>query len=152
MAESRIVFVLKSMAGAVLLLVLFIYIPAVTVKKMAEKKTEKMMSEVRKVTGSLDVSREDIIRCLKLIKDPEFQINIYDLGLVKEIKLKDNKDTEVVLQIYSHCPYKIELYLMVKKSLQDIQEIGDVRVKIETADSWDYLKLKKKTDSMDKTD
>ena len=49
--------------------------------------------------------RHDIIEALKTLFDPEIPINIYDLGLIYEVIVSDDKDVYVQMTLTSpNCP------------------------------------------------
>ena len=143
MKKTKIKFsyILKILACAGLMLLLFFYLPLAVRKVLSVYRTKELLQEMKKETGGMRVTREDVVRCLRLIDDPEFHRNIYDLGLVKSVMISEEKNIEVVLQTIPNCPYKMELYLVVKQMLENIPDVGHVRVKLEAATSWDYLKL-----------
>ena len=39
--------------------------------------------------------QQDIIAALRTLKDPEININIYELGIVYRIDISDNNDVEI---------------------------------------------------------
>ena len=44
---------------------------------------------------NLTVKKEDIINQLKEVFDPEIPVNIYDLGLIYEIRIDDEKKVKI---------------------------------------------------------
>ena len=122
-----------------MLLILF-YVPQKISKTIAAKRNKETLKRVRNVSSRMSVNRDDLINCLKMINDPEFNENIIDLGIVKEVHLDKDNNVFVVIRLYYQCPYKLEMYLLIKESLKQIKGIKKVRVKIEHTDSLDYLK------------
>ena len=50
-------------------------------------------------------AKEQIIEALRTVCDPEIMINIYDLGLVYDIRQKDNGDVEIDMTLTAPtCP------------------------------------------------
>jgi len=149
--RKNILYWIGGVIGAALLIFFFLFLPKMIGKAISEKKEASVLRQVREELQGRPVAKETVIKVLKLIDDPEFQTNIYDLGVVKEVALFD-KDVRVVLQTYPHCPYKIELYLVVKKALEEIDGIGKVHVKIVTAEDGLYheaLRVKKRRQEKD---
>ena len=48
---------------------------------------------------------DKIIRAIKTVYDPEIPVDVYELGLIYEIDIKDNKDVHVLMTLTSpSCP------------------------------------------------
>ena len=75
--------------------------------------------------------REDIIKELKTVYDPEItSINIFDLGLVYDIDIKD-KDVTITHTLTSmFCPMADEISANIKKAAERVKDVGNVRVKL----------------------
>ena len=75
--------------------------------------------------------REDIITQLKTVYDPEItSINIFDLGLVYDIDIKD-KDVTVTHTLTSmFCPMADAISASIKSAVEKVNGIGNVKVKL----------------------
>ena len=75
--------------------------------------------------------REDIITQLKTVYDPEItSINIFDLGLVYDIDIKD-KDVTVTHTLTSmFCPMADAISASIKSAVEKVDGIGNVKVKL----------------------
>ena len=75
--------------------------------------------------------REKIIEQLKTVYDPEItSINIFDLGLVYDIDIKD-KDVTVTHTLTSmFCPMADAISANIKKAVMKVEGIGEVKVKL----------------------
>ena len=75
--------------------------------------------------------REEIIKELKNVYDPEItSINIFDLGLVYDIDIKD-KDVTITHTLTSmFCPMADEISANIKKAVERVKDVGNVRVKL----------------------
>ena len=64
-----------------------------------------------------DITEEkNIVLALKQVYDPEIPVNIYDLGLVYEIKVDENKKAYIKMTLTApNCP-------MVDELLQDVHD------------------------------
>ena len=73
--------------------------------------------------------KEQIIEQLKTVYDPEItSINIFDLGLVYDIDVKD-KDVTVTHTLTSmFCPMADEISENIKKAIIKVEGIGKVKV------------------------
>ena len=75
--------------------------------------------------------KEEIIKELKTVYDPEItSINIFDLGLVYDIDIKD-KDVTITHTLTSmFCPMADEISNNIKKAVERVKGVGIVRVKL----------------------
>jgi FeS assembly SUF system protein len=82
-------------------------------------------------------SKEQIIEGLRLVADPEIMINIYDLGLVYDIRQKDNGDVEVDMTLTAPtCPVAGILPEQAANAVSDIKGVGVVTVKVVWEPAW----------------
>ena len=64
--------------------------------------------EFNNTKDNLTVKKEDIINQLKEVFDPEIPVNIYDLGLIYEIKINDEKIVNIEMTLTSpNCLRKV---------------------------------------------
>ena len=74
---------------------------------------------------------DKIIRAIKTVYDPEIPVDVYELGLIYEIDIKDNKDVHVLMTLTSpSCPAAESIPSDVKNRIEMIKEIKDVDVEI----------------------
>lgn len=91
------------------------------------------MSEKR----SIKDIREEAIKVLKTVYDPEIWVNIYDLGLVYDIDINDNMDIHVKMTLTSPtCPVAESLVQKVESKLSYIEGVNTVDVEIVWEPVW----------------
>ena len=74
---------------------------------------------------------DKIIRAIKTVYDPEIPVDVYELGLIYEIDIKDNKDVQVLMTLTSpSCPAAESIPSDVKNRIEMIKEINDVDVAV----------------------
>lgn len=74
---------------------------------------------------------DKIIRAIKTVYDPEIPVDVYELGLIYDIDIKDNKDVHVLMTLTSpSCPAAESIPNDVKNRIEMIKEINDVDVEI----------------------
>ncbi|MDR2652565.1 MAG: iron-sulfur cluster assembly protein [Prevotellaceae bacterium] len=79
-----------------------------------------------------------IITVLKNVYDPEIPVNIYDLGLIYEILIDDDKVVRITMTLTApNCPMADELVGDVYSSVKAIDEVSDVIVKLTFEPVWD---------------
>ena len=82
------------------------------------------------------VSREDIIAALKTVYDPEIPVNIWDLGLIYDIKI-DKKEIVVTMTFTSPtCPMMEEMLLQITNAVIGVANGIPVRVELVWDPPW----------------
>ena len=83
------------------------------------------------------IDKSEIIDSLKTIHDPELPINIYDLGLIYEIKLIEKNDLKVKMSLTAPgCPVAGEMPGQVANTLAKIPNIGLIEVELVWDPVW----------------
>ena len=78
-----------------------------------------------------------IIEEIKKIYDPEIPVNIYELGLIYKIDIKDEKKVNIEMTLTSpNCPVAESLPKMVKDNVLKIEEVSDVDLKLVWSPPW----------------
>lgn len=81
---------------------------------------------------------EKIIGTLKTCYDPEIPIDIFELGLIYEIKIDDEANTNVKMTLTSPaCPVAGSLPPEVEAKIRAIPEINNVSVELVWNPPWD---------------
>jgi FeS assembly SUF system protein len=84
---------------------------------------------------------EKIVDVLKTIYDPEIPVDIYELGLIYDVRI-DNKKISLDMTLTSpHCPVAESLPMEVRRSVEEIPEVEEVEVKIVWDPPWDKTKM-----------
>jgi FeS assembly SUF system protein len=78
-----------------------------------------------------------IITALKQIYDPEIPVNIYDLGLIYEIRIDENSNVHVRMTLTApNCPVAGDMPDMVKFEVQKVQGVKNVEVEMVYDPPW----------------
>ena len=81
--------------------------------------------------------KEKVISEIKKIYDPEIPVNIYELGLIYDISIKD-KDVSVKMTLTTpNCPVAESLPKEVKDSILEIEEVKKVDLDLVWEPPWD---------------
>ena len=82
--------------------------------------------------------KEKIIIEIKKIYDPEIPVNIYELGLIYEIKVEKDNNIKVKMTLTTpNCPVAESLPKEVKDSIMQIKEVNDVDLELVWDPPWD---------------
>jgi FeS assembly SUF system protein len=86
---------------------------------------------------SVDQIREDVIKVLETVHDPEIPVNIYELGLIYEIKVESGGEVHVRMTLTSPaCPVAGSLPGEVEDKIRWIDGVSDVQVELVWDPPW----------------
>ena len=84
----------------------------------------------------------DIIMALRQVYDPEIPVNVYDLGLIYEIKV--NEEHEVYIQMTltaPNCPMADYVMEQVKTAVEDVPGVVSVNIDLVFEPVWDKSRM-----------
>ena len=80
---------------------------------------------------------EEIIKKICEIYDPEIPVNIYELGLIYDVKISDDRDIMIEMTLTSpNCPVAESLPVEVEEKVSEIKTITSVKVNIVFEPPW----------------
>ena len=81
--------------------------------------------------------KEKIIAEIKKIYDPEIPVNIYELGLIYNIKIENGNSVTIKMTLTSpNCPVAESLPKEVKDSIMELSEVKDVDLQLVWDPPW----------------
>ena len=81
--------------------------------------------------------KEQIIEEIRKIYDPELPVNIYELGLIYDIKVKDEKFVYIKMTLTTpNCPVAESLPKEVKNGVMQVEGIKDVDLELVWDPPW----------------
>jgi FeS assembly SUF system protein len=81
---------------------------------------------------------ERIIDALRTIYDPEIPVDIYELGLIYEVKVDENAHAHVLMTLTSpSCPVAESLPLEVEDKVRSLEGIEKGKVELTFDPPWD---------------
>ena len=81
---------------------------------------------------------ERVIEILKTVYDPEIPVDIYNLGLIYRIELKDDASLEVDMTLTApNCPAADFLVEDVRIKLEGMSELSSAKVNLVFEPVWD---------------
>lgn len=84
-----------------------------------------------------NVLKEDVIRVLKTCFDPEIPVNIYELGLIYEVKVDENHFVHIRMTLTTpHCPAAESLPAEVNNKVKNLYGISGVKVDVVWEPIW----------------
>ena len=89
-----------------------------------------------------ELNKDIIIAEIKKIYDPEIPVDIYELGLIYNIEIIDNKRVNIEMTLTSpNCPVAEELPNEVKDNIKKLEGVSEVHLKIVWDPPWNKDKM-----------
>jgi FeS assembly SUF system protein len=81
--------------------------------------------------------RDQIEAALRTVYDPEIPVNIYELGLVYEIRIGDNNRIGITMTLTAPaCPVAGDIVREVEEKVREIETVSDVDVTLTFDPPW----------------
>ncbi len=82
--------------------------------------------------------KKEIIEEIRKIYDPEIPVNIYELGLIYNVKVENNNTAKIIMTLTSpNCPVAESLPKEVKDSVMQVEGIEKVDLDLVFKPPWD---------------
>ncbi|MDA8764426.1 SUF system Fe-S cluster assembly protein [Candidatus Pelagibacter bacterium] len=86
--------------------------------------------------------KEQVVSEIKKIYDPEIPVNIYELGLIYKIEIKEAKKVNIDMTLTSpNCPVAESLPRMVKDNILKLDGVDDVYLNLVWDPPWTKDKM-----------
>ena len=109
-------------------------------KKLEDFLPDKKSSYIKKFNNSnnsIKINREQVIACIRTVVDPEIPVNLYDLGLIYEIKINDNNDIKIKMTLTNpNCPVAGTMPESVGKSVEKLSNLNSIEVSLVWYPKW----------------
>ena len=84
----------------------------------------------------------DIIRALRQVYDPEIPVNVYDLGLIYEIKVNEEHEVYVQMTLTApNCPMADYVVEQVKAAVEDVPGVVSAQIDLVWEPIWDKSRM-----------
>jgi FeS assembly SUF system protein len=84
----------------------------------------------------------DIIGALRTVHDPEIPVNLYDLGLIYRIDVKDQGIVEIDMTLTAPgCPVASEMLGWVKTAVSGLEGVTEAKVNLVFDPPWDQSRM-----------
>ncbi|PHS69189.1 MAG: SUF system Fe-S cluster assembly protein [Methylophaga sp.] len=86
---------------------------------------------------SLDELKEDVIEMLKTIYDPEIPVNIYELGLIYDINISEDKKVDINMTLTAPgCPVAQSFPGDIEAKVATVPNVNEVKVELVWDPPW----------------
>lgn len=93
-------------------------------------------------SGDADEVKEAIVAALQTIFDPEIPVDIYNLGLIYDVEVNEDRDAVVTMTLTTpHCPVAESMPGEVEMTVLAVPGVRDAEVKLVWDPPWDPSKM-----------
>jgi len=84
------------------------------------------------------ITKDDVLRAIRPIQDPEIKISIVDLGLIYDVEIADlGRKVEIRMTLTSPaCPVGPEIVALVKTAVEALEEVEEAAVHMVWEPLW----------------
>ena len=106
-------------------------------KDFLPDKNTTYIKKLKKSNITSKINEEQVIKCIRTVVDPEIPVNLYDLGLIYEIKINDNNDIKIKMTLTNpNCPVAGTMPESVGKSVEKLSNLNSIEVSLVWYPKW----------------
>lgn len=95
------------------------------------------MSSTENIGVTLNV-RDRVIDAIRTVYDPEIPVDIYDLGLIYEVRMVDGTKAHILMTLTTpNCPSAQSLPAEVERVVGEVEGITEVELELTFDPPWD---------------
>lgn len=84
-----------------------------------------------KTNNDILALKEDIIRAIKGVYDPEIPVDVYELGLIYEINILPINNVEIIMTLTSpSCPAAESIPSEIEANVRAVEGVNDVNIEL----------------------
>lgn len=83
------------------------------------------------------MNRDDVVSALKNVYDPEVPVNIWDLGLIYDVKAADGKVEVKMTMTSPTCPMADEIMENARAEIAKIPNVSEINIDLVWNPAWD---------------
>lgn len=88
------------------------------------------MSDTQSTNDTLAL-KEEIVRAIKNVYDPEIPVDVYELGLIYEINVLPINNVEIVMTLTSpSCPAAESIPSEIEMNVKEVPGVNDVNIEL----------------------
>ncbi len=103
---------------------------------LPDKKASYFKLLDKDISSDKKIIKEDVIKCISTVMDPEIPVNVYDLGLIYSIIINNNNVTIDMTLTNPNCPVAGEIPQNVGKSVEVLENLKSIQVNLVWSPPW----------------
>lgn len=109
---------------------------------MEDIKTERSAAQPEDSNAEASTVKEKVIEALRTVYDPEIPVNIYELGLIYDLKISPEGVADVEMTLTSPmCPVAGSLPGEVQAKVQSVEGVAKANVELVWDPPWSMEKM-----------
>ena len=106
-------------------------------KDFLPDKSATYQKKINKSKITTKINQEQVVDCIKTVVDPEIPVNLYDLGLIYEIKISEKNDVKIKMTLTNpNCPVAGTMPESVGKSVEKLSNLNSIEVSLVWDPKW----------------
>jgi FeS assembly SUF system protein len=90
----------------------------------------------------IDRMTDDIIAALKTVFDPEIPVDVYELGLIYRIEIKDDRSVDITMTLTAPaCPVAGDMPVWVENAVSAVPGVMGTKVTMSFDPPWDPSRM-----------
>ncbi|MDR2389781.1 MAG: iron-sulfur cluster assembly protein [Tannerellaceae bacterium] len=82
-------------------------------------------------------TEEAIVTALKTVYDPEIPVNVYDLGLIYDVEVDEEKNVRIRMTLTApHCPAADYIMEDIRMKVEGVEEVRSVALELVFEPEW----------------
>ena len=81
-------------------------------------------------------SRDDVIAALRQVRDPELPVNLYDLGLIYDLEVVEDRVSITMTLTTPNCPVAEQIPEQVRSAVLGVEGVSSVDVRLVWEPPW----------------
>ena len=87
-------------------------------------------------------TKEEIVKALQSVYDPEIPVSVYELGLIYDIIIKKNGDVDIIMTLTTpNCPEAQTIPEKIADVISLVKGVNEVKVEITWDPPWTQEKM-----------
>jgi len=100
-------------------------------------KKKEYIKKFTKVDINKKITKEEVINKIKTVMDPEIPVNLYDLGLIYDIKIDEKNNIYIDMTLTNpNCPVAGSMPKLVGNAIENIHSINSINIKLVWEPKW----------------
>ena len=106
-------------------------------KDFLPDKNSSYFKKLNNLNSNQFIKEDQVVECIKTVMDPEIPVNLYDLGLIYDIKISDKNDVIIKMTLTNpNCPVAGTMPENVAKSIEKLTNLNSIEVSLVWEPKW----------------
>ena len=100
-------------------------------------KNSSYFKKINNFNSNNEIKKDQVVECIRTVMDPEIPVNLYDLGLIYDIKISNKNDVIIKMTLTNpNCPVAGTMPENVAKSIGKLTNLNSIEVSLVWEPKW----------------